>query len=182
MIEEILKDLYEADKDWNMVLLRYFNPVGAHLSGRIGEDPGGIPNNLFPYISQVATGKLSELSVFGNDYPTQDGTGVRDYIHVEDLAKAHLKAMDRLRSGFGIVVYNIGTGRGYSVLEALKSFEKVSGKKIPYKIVGRRSGDIAACFADPTKANKELNWSAEHDLDRMVADAWRWQRNNPKGY
>lgn len=182
MIEEILRDLCEADKAWNIVLLRYFNPVGAHPSGRIGEDPKGIPNNLFPYISQVAVGKLSELSIFGNDYPTRDGTGVRDYIHVVDLAKAHIKALTMLRSGFGIETYNIGTGRGYSVFETLTAFQKVTGKKIPYKIVGRRVGDIAACFADPSRANKELNWTPENGLDQMVADAWRWQQNNPDGY
>jgi len=182
MIEEILKDLYAADKNWNMVLLRYFNPVGAHPSGRIGEDPNGIPNNLFPYISQVAVGKLSELSIFGDDYPTRDGTGVRDYIHVVDLARAHLKALDRLRSGGGVATYNIGTGRGYSVLEVLTAFQKASGKKIPYNITGRRSGDIAECYADSSRANTELNWSAENSLDQMVADAWRWQQNNPEGY
>jgi UDP-glucose 4-epimerase len=182
MIEEILRDLCEADRDWNIVLLRYFNPVGAHPSGRIGEDPNGIPNNLFPYISQVAVGKLSELAVFGDDYPTQDGTGVRDYIHVVDLAKAHIKALARLQSDFGIETYNIGTGQGYSVFEVLTAFQKVTGKKIPCKVVGRRAGDITACFADPSRANKELNWTSKNGLDQMVADAWRWQQNNPDGY
>lgn len=182
MIEEILTDLWVADKEWQTVLLRYFNPVGAHFSGRIGEDPQGTPNNLFPYVSMVAVGTLSELSVFGDDYPTRDGTGVRDYIHVVDLAKAHLQALQRLGSDAGVKTYNVGTGRGYSVLEVVRAFEKASGKTIPYKIVKRRSGDIAECFADPSKANKELDWVAEKDLDQMVADAWRWQQDNPEGY
>ena len=182
MNEEILKDLFEADKNWNIVILRYFNPVGAHSSGRIGEDPNGIPNNLFPYICQVAVGKLSELSVFGNNYPTQDGTGVRDYIHVVDLARAHISALTKFKSDFGIDTYNIGTGRGYSVLEIISAFEKASGKKIPHKIVERRPGDIATCFADPTKANKELGWTAEYGINQMCIDAWRWQDKNPNGY
>ena len=182
MIEEILKDLFEADKKWNIVLLRYFNPVGAHSSGQIGEDPNGIPNNLFPYICQVAVGKLSELSVFGNDYPTPDGTGIRDYIHVVDLVKAHISALAKFRSDFEIEIYNIGTGRGYSVFNIISAFEKASGKKIPHKIVGRRPGDIATCFADPAKANKELGWTAEYGINQMCADAWRWQEKNPDGY
>ena len=182
MIEEILKDLCEADRKWNVVLLRYFNPVGAHPSGQIGEDPNGIPNNLFPYISQVAVGKLFELSVFGNNYSTPDGTGVRDYIHVVDLAKAHISALTAFKSDFSLKTYNIGTGRGYSVLDIISAFEGVVGKKIPHKIVGRRPGDIATCFAEPAKANKELGWNAEYGLNRMVSDAWRWQQKNPNGY
>ncbi len=182
MIEEILRDLYQADDAWNVAILRYFNPVGAHQSGQIGEDPHGIPNNLVPYITQVAIGKLPELSVFGDDYPTRDGTGIRDYIHVVDLAAGHLKAIEKLRSNPGVVTYNLGTGRGYSVLEVVSAFEKASGKKIPYKIVGRRPGDIASCYADPAKANEELGWSAERDIDEMCADAWRWQSNSPNGY
>jgi UDP-glucose 4-epimerase len=163
-------------------LLRYFNPVGAHHSGRIGEDPNDIPNNLMPYISQVAIGKLSELSVFGNDYPTPDGTGVRDYIHVVDLALGHLKALEKLTSNPGTVTYNLGTGQGYSVLEMVSAFEKASGKRVPYKIVGRRPGDIASCYADPSFAKEELNWVAEKNLDQMCADAWKWQSTNPNGY
>ncbi|MGP8330799.1 MAG: UDP-glucose 4-epimerase GalE [Methanosarcinaceae archaeon] len=182
MIEDILKDLFEADKNWNVVLLRYFNPVGAHPSGQIGEDPRGIPNNLFPYISQVAIGKLSELSVFGSNYPTPDGTGVRDYIHVVDLAKAHISVLSKFTSNFGIETYNIGTGRGYSVFEIISAFEKASGRKIPYKIIDRRSGDIAACFTDPTKANKALGWAAQYGINQMCADAWQWQEKNPNGY
>ncbi|MCK4296711.1 MAG: UDP-glucose 4-epimerase GalE, partial [Candidatus Marinimicrobia bacterium] len=182
MIETILKDLYHSDKDWNVALLRYFNPVGAHSSGRIGEDPNGIPNNLMPYISQVAVGKLDKLSVYGNDYPTHDGTGIRDYIHVVDLAQGHLVALDKLKTNPGLIIYNLGTGRGHSVLEVIAAFEKASGKKIPYKIVGRRSGDIATCYTDPSKAQKELGWSAERDIDDICADTWRWQSNNPNGY
>jgi len=182
MIETILKDLYHSDKYWNVALLRYFNPVGAHPSGRIGEDPNGIPNNLMPYISQVAVGKLAKLSVFGNDYPTPDGTGIRDYIHVVDLAKGHLIALDKLKANPGLIIYNLGTGRGYSVFEMITAFEKASGKKIPYEVVGRRSGDIATCYADPTKAQKELGWTTERDIDEMCADTWRWQSNNPNGY
>ena len=182
MIEEILRDLQRADNDWNVALLRYFNPVGAHHSGRIGEDPNGIPNNLLPYISQVAVGKLPELSVFGNDYPTADGTGVRDYIHVVDLALGHLKALVKLASTPGTVTFNLGTGQGYSVLEMVSAFEKASGKKIPYNIVARRSGDIASCYADPSYAEKELGWSAQRNLDQMCADAWKWQSGNPDGY
>lgn len=182
MIEEILRDLHRTDEAWNIALLRYFNPVGAHPSGRIGEDPNGIPNNLLPYIAQVAVGKLSELPVFGNDYPTPDGTGVRDYIHVVDLSVGHLAALLKLTSNPGIVTYNLGTGRGFSVLEMVSAFEKASGKKIAYNIVGRRAGDIASCYADPSKAKKELDWSADKGIDEMCADSWHWQSSNPNGY
>lgn len=182
MIEEILRDVHHADNEWNVCLLRYFNPVGAHRSGRIGEDPDGIPNNLVPYIAQVAVGKLARLSVFGNDYPTPDGTGVRDYIHVVDLARGHVKAIARLLQRPGVVVYNLGTGRGYSVLEMVKAFALASGREIPYRVVGRRQGDIAACYADPTKALVELGWQADLGLSEMCEDAWRWQKNNPQGF
>ena len=182
MIEEILRDLHCADESWNIALLRYFNPVGAHESGQIGEDPNGIPNNLMPYITQVAIGKLSELSVFGNDYPTPDGTGIRDYIHVVDLAVGHIKALEKLTSNPGVVIYNLGTGQGYSVLEVVSAFEQASGKKIPYKIVKRRPGDIASCYADTSKAERELNWSARRGLSEMCRDSWRWQSSNPDGY
>jgi len=182
MVEEILRDAHVADKEWNVCLLRYFNPVGAHQSGRMGEDPDGIPNNLVPYIAQVAVGKLAQLSVFGNDYPTPDGTGVRDYIHVVDLALGHVKALDKLLQRPGVVVYNLGTGRGYSVLEMVRTFVEVSGRAVPYQIVGRRAGDIAACYADPGKALSELGWKARHGLREMCEDSWRWQENNPKGY
>lgn len=182
MIEEILQDIHHADNQWNIILLRYFNPVGAHSSGQIGEDPNGIPNNLMPYISQVAAGKLDVLSVFGNDYPTNDGTGVRDYIHVCDLALGHIEALEKLESKIGVEIYNLGTGQGYSVLEAISAFEKASNKKVSYKIVGRRSGDIASCYADPSKAEKELQWTAHKNIDEMCVDAWRWQTNNPDGY
>jgi UDP-glucose 4-epimerase len=182
MTEEILRDLHVADSNWNVVLLRYFNPVGAHKSGRIGEDPGGIPNNLMPYIAQVAVGKLQQLSVFGADYPTPDGTGVRDYIHVVDLAIGHLRALDKLRKQPGVVVYNLGTGRGYSVLEMIEAFAQASGQPIPYRIIGRRSGDIAKCYADPALALKELGWQAQHGIREMCEDAWRWQSANPEGY
>ena len=181
-IEYILKDLYVADSSWNISLLRYFNPVGAHKSGLIGEDPNDIPNNLMPYISQVAVGKLKELSVFGDDYPTHDGTGVRDYIHVVDLALGHLKALEKLETNPGLVVYNLGTGNGSSVLDMVKAFEKASDKKVPYNIAPRRPGDIAACYADPTKAGEELRWTAKHNIQEMCEDAWRWQSNNPNGY
>ena len=182
MIEEILRDLHRTDEVWNIALLRYFNPVGAHPSGRIGEDPNGIPNNLLPYIAQVAVGKLSELPVFGNDYPTPDGTGVRDYIHVVDLSVGHLAALLKLTSNPGVVTYNLGTGRGYSVLEMVSAFEKTSGKKIAYNIEGRRAGDIASCYADPSKAKKELDWSVDRGIDEMCADSWHWQSSNPNGY
>jgi UDP-glucose 4-epimerase len=182
MIEEILKDLYRAEQRWSIALLRYFNPVGAHESGRIGEDPNGIPNNLLPYISQVAVGKLEKLAVFGNDYPTPDGTGVRDYIHVVDLAIGHLQALERLSAGPGILTYNLGTGQGFSVLEMIHAFEKSSGQKVPYEIVGRRAGDIATCYADPSLARDELDWSASRGIEAMTTDAWRWQKGNPDGY
>ena len=181
-IEEILKDLYVSDKRWNIVLLRYFNPVGAHKSGKIGEDPKGIPNNLMPFISQVAVGKLKELSVFGNDYPTSDGTGVRDYIHVVDLANGHVKALEKLVGKTGVHTYNLGTGRGYSVLELIKAFEKASRRKINYNITDRRPGDIAECYADSDKAHRELNWKTERGIDEMCTDTWHWQSMHPKGY
>ncbi len=182
MIEQILRDLYAADNRWNIALLRYFNPIGAHASGRIGEDPNGIPNNLLPYITQVAIGKLKQLSVFGGDYPTPDGTGVRDYIHVVDLCIGHINALEKLRSRPGVVTYNLGTGRGYSVLDVVKAFERASGKTIPYQIVDRRPGDAAECYADPSKAKKELGWIAERDIEQMCADSWAWQSHNPNGY
>lgn len=182
MIEEILQDLHVADKDWNVSLLRYFNPVGAHKSGRIGEDPDGVPNNLVPYISQVAVGKLQQLQIFGNDYPTLDGTGVRDYIHVVDLAQGHVKALGRLLSSPGVVIYNLGTGKGYSVLEMVSTFAEVNDREIPYAVVDRRPGDIAACYADPKKALKELGWKAKLGLREMCEDTWRWQKQNPQGY
>ncbi len=182
MVEHMLTDLYASDEEWNIVLLRYFNPVGAHESGLIGEDPNGIPNNLMPYISQVATGKLEQLSVFGDDYDTVDGTGVRDYIHVVDLAAGHLKALDRLELNIGLDVYNLGTGQGYSVLEMIKAFEKASGQTVNYKIAPRRSGDVAACYADPTLAAQELNWNAVKTVEDMCQDVWHWQSKNPKGY
>ncbi len=182
MIEEILEDLYKSNKSWNIALLRYFNPVGAHESGQIGEDPNGLPNNLMPYISQVAVGLLPRVSVFGNDYDTPDGTGVRDYIHVRDLALGHIHALPKLAENPGVVIYNLGTGNGFSVLEMVKSFEKASGKQVPYEIIKRRPGDIAACFADPSKAREELGWKAEKSLDDMCRDTWNWQKQNPNGY
>jgi len=182
MIEDILRDVHTADPNWNIALLRYFNPVGAHESGRIGEDPNGIPNNLMPYISQVAVGKLKELSVFGDDYSTPDGTGVRDYIHVVDLAAGHLRALEKLKEKPGIVTYNLGTGQGYSVLDMVKAFEKASGKKVAYRIAPRRSGDIAQCYADPSLAAKDLDWKAKRGVDEMCIDSWHWQSNNPNGY
>ncbi len=182
MIEEMLRDVAIAEPQLRICLLRYFNPVGAHISGRIGEDPNGIPNNLMPYIAQVAVGKLPALRVFGNDYPTHDGTGVRDYIHVVDLAKGHVAALKKLESGAGVYTYNLGTGVGYSVLDVLHAFEKACGKTLPYEIVGRRAGDIAACYADPEKAASELGWCAEYGIERMCADAWRWQSQNPNGF
>lgn len=182
MLEQILTDLHVADPEWNVVLLRYFNPIGAHESGLIGEDPKGIPNNLLPYIAQVAVGKLECLGVFGDDYDTVDGSGVRDYIHVVDLAKGHVKALKKIEDKSGVNVYNLGTGNGYSVLQVVKAFEKACGKKIPYAIKPRRPGDIAACYADAAKAKAELGWEAEYDIERMCADSWRWQSNNPNGY
>lgn len=182
MIEQILRDAYRADKTWNIALLRYFNPIGAHASGRIGEDPNGIPNNLLPYIAQVAVGKLPKVSVFGNDYPTPDGTGVRDYIHVVDLCIGHVRALEKLRTNPGLVTYNLGTGNGYSVLQVIAAFEKACGKKISYQIVARRAGDVAACYADPAKAKAELGWIAERGIDQMCADSWAWQSKNPNGY
>ncbi len=182
MIEDMLRDLYKADSSWNIALLRYFNPIGAHKSGTIGEDPNGIPNNLMPYITQVAIGKLKELSVFGNDYPTPDGTGVRDYIHVLDLAHAHALAVKKLATAPGLVTYNLGTGNGYSVLDIVKAFEKASGRAVPYKIVGRRSGDIAECYADASLAKKEMGFECAYGLKDMCEDSWRWQSNNPDGY
>ncbi len=182
MIEEILRDLHAGDPAWRIALLRYFNPVGAHPSGRIGEDPNGIPNNLLPYVSQVAVGKLPELRVFGDDYPTPDGTGVRDYIHVVDLAVGHLRALERLRTAPGVHTYNLGTGNGYSVLEIVAAFERACGRPIPYRVTGRRPGDIAECYADPSRARAELGWRAGRGIDEMCADAWRWQSGNPDGY
>ncbi|MEE4363711.1 MAG: UDP-glucose 4-epimerase GalE [Desulfotignum sp.] len=182
MIEEILGDLFHADPEWNIALLRYFNPVGAHASGLIGEDPQGIPNNLVPFISRVAIGTLDRLQVFGNDYNTPDGTGVRDFIHVTDLARGHIKTLPKLFSNSGIVTYNLGTGRGFSVLEMVEGFQRASGRSIPYDIVPRRPGDIAACWADPTKAKKELGWEAVKTLEDMCKDTWNWQKNNPQGY
>lgn len=192
MIEEILKDLFISDPTWHMVVLRYFNPVGAHESGRIGEDPNGIPNNLLPFVSQVAVGMRPELRVFGNDYDTPDGTGVRDYLHVVDLALGHLAALDRLEgkpggsaglaAQSGLEIYNLGTGRGYSVLEVIDAFKKVSGKPVPYSIVPRRPGDIASCYTNPAKAQEVLGWKATRDLEAMCRDAWHWQTLNPRGY
>lgn len=181
-IEEILRDYSKANPEINIALLRYFNPIGAHESGMIGEDPNGIPNNLMPYITQVAIGKLQQLSVFGDDYKTHDGTGVRDYIHVCDLAKGHVLAIAKLETKPGVVTYNLGTGNGYSVLDMVKAFEKACGKKINYKIAPRRPGDVAECYADPKLAYNELGFKAEFDLDRMCADSWRWQSQNPNGY
>ncbi len=182
MIENILRDVAKSDPDLNVAILRYFNPIGAHESGLIGEDPKGIPNNLLPYVSQVAVGKLKELSVFGNDYPTKDGTGVRDYIHVLDLAAGHIKAIEKLNANPGVVTYNLGTGKGYSVLDVVKAFEKASGQKVAYRIVERRAGDIAECFANPEKAREELGWEAKYGIEKMCEDSWRWQKNNPNGY
>jgi len=181
-VENILRGLALSDPGWSIALLRYFNPVGAHPSGRIGEDPQGIPNNLLPYIAQVAVGRLERLSVFGGDYPTPDGTGVRDYIHVVDLAQGHLAALDYLRQHTGAHIWNLGTGRGYSVLEMIRAFETASGRSIPYTLTARRAGDIAACWADPRKAQQELGWRASRGLPQMMADTWRWQSNNPRGY
>jgi UDP-glucose 4-epimerase len=181
-VEEILKDLYTSDNRWKIILLRYFNPVGAHESGRIGEDPHGIPNNLMPFIAQTAVGKRERLSVFGDDYDTHDGTGVRDYIHVVDLAEGHLKALEKIASVNNVLTINLGTGKGYSVLDMVKAFEKASGREIPYVIAPRRNGDIAQCFADPSYAREVLGWEAKKGIDEMCADSWRWQVNNPDGY
>ena len=182
MVEELLRDLAASDPRWSIALLRYFNPVGAHDSGLIGEDPSGIPNNLLPYISQVAVGKLRELAVFGDDYPTRDGTGVRDYIHVVDLADGHVKALQTIRAQKGVNTWNLGTGTGYSVLEMVRAFEQASGCPVPYRIAPRRPGDIAECWADPGKAARELGWKAERGLEAIMADTWRWQSGNPRGY
>lgn len=182
IIEQILRDLYRSNQQWSIALLRYFNPVGAHASGRIGEDPRGIPNNLFPYITQVATGRLDRLRVFGNDYPTRDGTGVRDYIHVCDLAAGHKCALDFILSGSGIDAFNLGTGMGYSVLEVVQAFERIIGKEIPYTIEARRPGDVAECYASTEYAKAKLGWAATKNIDDMCEDAWRWQSNNPEGY
>ncbi len=182
MIECILQDLYVSDKDWSICLLRYFNPIGAHKSGTMGEAPNGIPNNLMPYITQVAIGKRDHLSVFGNDYDTPDGTCVRDYIHVVDLALGHVKAVQKVEGEKGIFIYNLGTGKGYSVLDVVNAFEKASGVDIKYEIVGRRAGDLATCYSDPSKAYKELGWKAERDIEEMCEDSWRWQKQNPNGY
>ena len=182
MLEQILTDLHTSDPEWNVVLLRYFNPVGAHKSGTIGEDPKGIPNNLMPYITQVAVGKREFLGVFGNDYDTHDGTGVRDYIHVVDLADGHVKSLKKIEEKAGVCVYNLGTGNGYSVLDMVKAFSKACGNDLPYKILDRRPGDIATCYADPAKAKAELGWEAVRGLEEMCEDSWRWQSNNPNGY
>ena len=182
MLEQVLTDIQKADPEWNVMLLRYFNPIGAHKSGTIGENPNGIPNNLMPYITQVAVGKLKELGVFGNDYDTPDGTGVRDYIHVVDLAKGHVKALKKIEENPGLAIYNLGTGKGYSVLDIVKNFEAATGVKIPYVIKPRRAGDIATCYCDASKAEKELDWKAENGIREMCEDFWRWQSNNPQGY
>lgn len=182
IVEDVLRDLYISDKTWDIALLRYFNPVGAHKSGLIGEDPNGIPNNIMPYITKVAIGELKQVSVFGNDYDTIDGTGVRDYIHVVDLAKGHIKALEVLDKQPGLVTYNLGTGNGYSVIQLIEAFSKASGKEIKYEIVGRRAGDVATCYADPSKANIDLGWVVEKGLEEMCEDSWRWQQNNPDGY
>ena len=182
MIEQMLIDLHTADPTYNVVLLRYFNPIGAHESGLIGENPNGVPNNLMPYITQVAVGKRDKLHIFGNDYDTPDGTGVRDYIHVVDLAKGHVKALEAIKKNCGVGIYNLGTGKGYSVLDLVKAFEKTNGVKIPYVIDPRRPGDIATCYSDPGKAFRELGWKAEYDLEDMCRDSWNWQKKNPDGY
>jgi UDP-glucose 4-epimerase len=182
MLEQVLMDVQKADAQWNVVILRYFNPVGAHHSGTIGENPNGIPNNLMPYITQVAVGKRAELGVFGNDYPTHDGTGVRDYIHVVDLAKGHVAALKAIAKSCGTAVYNMGTGHGYSVLDMVNSFVKVNGVAVPYSIKPRRAGDIATCYCNPAKAKAELGWEAQYGIDEMVRDSWNWQKNNPEGY
>ena len=181
-VEEILRDLYISDNEWKVVLLRYFNPVGAHPSGTIGEDPSGIPNNLMPFVAQTAVGKRACLSVFGDDYDTHDGTGVRDYIHVMDLADGHVKALDKINTFTEVMTINLGTGTGYSVLDMVKAFEKASGKEVPYCIAPRRAGDIAKCYADPSYAKEVLGWEAKKSIDEMCEDSWRWQSNNPQGY
>ena len=182
MLEQILTDMQKADPEWNVILLRYFNPIGAHKSGLIGENPNGIPNNLMPYVTQVAVGKLKELGVFGNDYDTPDGTGVRDYIHVVDLAIGHVKAIKKLDEKVGLAIYNLGTGKGYSVLDIVKNFEAATGVKIPYVIKPRRAGDIATCYSNADKAKRELGWEAQYDIKEMCEDSWRWQSMNPNGY
>ncbi len=182
MLEQILSDIQKADPEWNVILLRYFNPIGAHKSGTIGENPNGIPNNLMPYITQVAVGKRQELGVFGNDYNTHDGTGVRDYIHVVDLAQGHVKALKKIEENAGLKIYNLGTGVGYSVLDVVKNFEEATGVKIPYSIKPRRAGDIDSCYADASLAKKELDWEAKYGIREMCEDSWRWQKNNPNGY
>lgn len=182
MLEEVLIDVQKADPEWNIVLLRYFNPIGAHQSGRIGENPNGIPNNLMPYITQVAVGRRAELGVFGNDYDTPDGTGVRDYIHVCDLAAGHVSALQAIERKCGLAIYNLGTGHGYSVLDVVKAFEKVNGLKVPYSIKPRRPGDIATCYCNPAKAKAELGWEAKYGIEEMCRDSWNWQKNNPNGY
>ncbi len=182
MLEQMLMDIQKADQEWNVILLRYFNPIGAHPSGTMGENPNGIPNNLMPYITQVAVGKLEKLGVFGNDYDTPDGTGVRDYIHVVDLAAGHVKALKKIEEKAGLCIYNLGTGHGYSVLDIVKNFEAANDIKIPYVIKERRAGDIATCYCNPGKAEKELGWKAQYGIREMCADSWRWQKNNPNGY
>ena len=182
MLEQILSDIQKADPEWNVILLRYFNPIGAHKSGTIGENPNGIPNNLMPYITQVAVGKRQELGVFGNDYNTHDGTGVRDYIHVVDLAQGHVKALKKIEENAGLKIYNLGTGVGYSVLDVVKNFEEATGVKIPYSIKPRRAGDIDSCYADASLAKEELGWEAKYGIREMCEDSWRWQKNNPNGY
>ena len=182
MLEQILTDIHTSDPSWNVILLRYFNPIGAHSSGMIGEDPKGIPNNLLPYVAQVAIGRLPKLGVFGNDYDTPDGTGIRDYIHVVDLARGHVCAIRKLQENAGVSVYNLGTGNGYSVLQVVAAFEKACGHAIPYEIKPRREGDIAVCYCDPSKAKRELGWEAQYGIDQMCADSWNWQSKNPNGY
>lgn len=182
MLEQILTDMQYADPEWNVILLRYFNPIGAHKSGLIGEDPNGIPNNLMPYITKVATGQLPRVNVYGNDYPTPDGTGVRDYIHVVDLANGHVRALEKIKENPGVKIYNLGTGKGYSVLEVIENFKEASGVDIPYVITGRRAGDIAECYADASLAKEELGWTARYGIREMCADSWNWQKNNPNGY
>ena len=182
MLEEIFIDIQKADPEWNVVLLRYFNPRGAHRSGLIGEDPNGIPNNLMPYITQVAVGKRAELGVFGNDYDTHDGTGIRDYIHVVDLANGHVKALEAIRRGCGLAIYNLGTGHGYSVLDVVNAFVKANGVPVPYAIKPRRPGDISTCYSDPAKAERELGWKAQYGIEDMCRDSWNWQKKNPNGY